>query len=301
MNLQFDVLWFDDKPEFYESLNLDPFKNSVRSWGFVPQIDFVSTPAAFNEKDPNQYDLIVVDFNLGDHQHGEDFIKQVREHRAYAEIIFYSANPASDLWAAIGAKKLEGVFVSNQQGIADKLERVAHQSVHKVLDLNNMRGMVMAEVGDIDQILESILQIGFPGLSTDDQSKILSGFHERALQQTEQIRGKLDKFGAAPTLDAMQSFFDSYKRWTAFRSLLKRHPACKEITVSDYNADVLVRRNHLGHGKPEETKTGYIFRHDGQEYVFDEGESLALRSKILDYKETFQAILKKLSAGEVVA
>jgi CheY-like chemotaxis protein len=290
-------LWFDDKPEFYESLNLEPFKASVRSWGFVPRIEFVSTPAAFNAKDPNQYDLIVVDFNLGDDQHGEDFIKRVRENRAYTEIVFYSAQAASDLWAAIGNKKLEGVFVSNQQGIVEKLERVAHQSVHKVLDLNNMRGMVMAEVGDIDLILENILQVGLPGVGAEHQTEIFAGFHERAHQQSEQTRQRLEQFKAVPTLDVMRTFMDSYKRWTAFRSLIKRHPAGKQFRVSDYNTDVLVRRNNLAHGTPEKTATGYLFRHEGKEYLFDEAESLALRTKILDYKEVFQGILKKLSEG----
>jgi hypothetical protein len=301
MNLQFDILWFDDDPEFLGSLDLEPFEATVRSWGFKMDVVFVNTPADFAKQDPDRFDLIVVDYNLGGQEHGEDFIKRIRDHRAYTEIIFYSANAQVDLFEAIRAKQLEGVFVANKVGILEKLERVAHQAVHKVLDLNNMRGMVMAEVGDIDKTFEAILKLGVPALKEEELIEIFNNFHKRAVDYGEGFLKKVGEFKSAPSIEKMLVLCDSYKRWTAFRSLMKRLPALAEFKVGDYNADVLKPRNHLAHGTPEQTADGYIFRHDGGEYVFDEKGSLALRTTILGYSDTFDAILARLSGAAASA
>src|ERR1700680_402607 len=126
MNLTFNVLWFDDTADFFFSLDFDPFEGQVRSWGFEPSLELVTTPAEFIKKDPfNDYDLIVVDYNLGDNQpHGETFIKRIRDHRIYTEVIFYSAQPSTNLWTAISQAQLEGVYVANRQAILDKLSSV---------------------------------------------------------------------------------------------------------------------------------------------------------------------------------
>src|SRR4029077_1794136 len=162
MNIRYRILWFDDTDEFFQSLDRDPFESEVKSWGFVPEFEVVKTAAEFMAKKPfDMYDLIVVDYNLGDATpHGEEFIKRIRGHDIFTEIIFYSASPSGTLWDAIYKNQLEGIFVSDRAGILQKLERVAHQSVHKVLDLNNMSGVVMAEVSDMDLLLDGILRFG---------------------------------------------------------------------------------------------------------------------------------------------
>src|SRR5262245_7293669 len=145
MKLEYRILWFDDTNDFLDSLDLDPFKDQVRSWGFEPVITTVSTPEEFMAREPfKEFDLIAVDYNLGQAQpHGDEFINRIRGHRVYTEVVFYSANVASDLWQSINERRLEGVYVANRQTIVDKLQSVAYQSVKKVLDLNNVRGMVM--------------------------------------------------------------------------------------------------------------------------------------------------------------
>jgi hypothetical protein len=297
VNLIFKILWFDDRQDFLDSLDLEPFKGEVRSWGFMPEIELVTTPDDFMKRQPfAPYDLIVVDYNLEQHEiHGEDFIKKVRDNRVFTEIIFYSANPSSDLWAAIHQKQLEGVFVANRQVILEKLQSVAHQSVHKVLDLNNMRGMVMAEVGDIDLVIESIIKIGIVDLKPEEQTEIFQRFQEASLKQADGTFERLKVFKGNPSVDEMLELCDSYKRWTNFNRLKKVHELVKEFKGGNYANDVLAPRNHLAHGQPQQIEGGYIFRYSGKEYTFDEKASLALRKVILQYKEKFQEIHDKLS------
>ena len=291
------MLWFDDTDDFFHSLNRDPFELEVRSWGFVPTFEIVKTPDEFMARKPfDKYDLIVVDYNLGDSvPHGEEFIKEIRSNNIFTEIIFYSASPSSTLWEAIQKNQLEGVFVSDRAGILQKLERVAFQSVHKVLDLNNMRGMVMAEVGDIDQVLDAILKLGVNELGSGEQAKIYGGFHEQASEQANSTVEKLAAFKGAPTVEVMLGLCDSYKRWLSFKRLAKQLASVKEPAVGDYSKDVLEPRNFLAHGIPRDSADGYVFVHHNKEYAFDMKVGLNLRKTILDYRNKFQELHSKLS------
>ena len=297
MNLIYRILWFDDTAEFFDSLDREPFEEEVRSWGFVPEIEIVNTPDEFMAKQPwDRYDLIVVDYILGDKvPHGEEFIKQIRNHNVYTEIIFYSTNPSSDLWKLIHEKQLEGCFVANRQVILEKLQSVALQSVRKVLDLNNMRGMVMAEVGDIDQVLDSILRVGIPHLKPEQQAAIYKRFHEKSLEQAKGHDEKLGLFAANPVLEEMITLCDSNKRWENFNRLRQVDDLVQKFAGGDYAKEVLAPRNHLAHGRPRAVSGGFIFEWNGKEYKFDEKESLSLRKVILGYKQSFQDIHDMLS------
>jgi hypothetical protein len=299
MKLSYDVLWFDDSRDFLGSLDLDPLNEAINSWGFLLELKPVETPDEFMAEQPfEKYDLIVVDYNLGDQEpHGEEFIRRVQDQQVYTEVIFYSANPSSDLWAGIQERKLEGVFVANRQGILDKITRVARQSVRKVLDLNNMRGMVMAEVGDMDRLLDSILTEGLGHLSQEEQAAIFARFHEASLEQAEQQLAKIKGFGDNPSAEALCGLCDSNKRWANFNRLRKKHAALNGMTMGDYAQDVLSPRNHLAHGVASETETGHMFKFNGKDYLFDEATSLKLRKVILDYKQKFQDARERVGAS----
>lgn len=300
MNLTFRVLWFDDARDYIESLDLDPLKETIKSWGFFPELIFVESQDEFMKYKPfTSFDLIVVDYNLGiDDKHGEDFIQIIRGNSVYTEIIFYSANKSSDLWDAVRLRELEGVFVANRQVVLEKLERVSHQVVHKVLDLNNMRGMVMAEVGDIDVILDSITRHGFTSLQSEQQKEVLTRFHEDAAKQNKQMESRLGQFGEAPELEGMIELCDSVKRWKNFRRLVKYRQDLNAVQIDNYQDEVLGPRNFLAHGTPQEDGNGYIFRYQKKEYRFDEKTGLDLRQKILSYKEKFSSVESKLKPAE---
>ncbi len=251
MRITYSILWFDDTDEFFDSLDLDPLRDAIESWGFNPKIQLVTNPDDFMSHEPfREYDLIVVDYNLEEYdKHGEEFIKKIREHDVYTEVIFYSANPVSELWDAVRAKELEGVFIAGRPGVLTKIKRVADQSVRKILDLENVRGIVMAEVGDIDHILDSILTLGLADLDETMVTDICERFHVDANKQAKRRIQNLEEFSQSPTIPGLIDLAsDSSKRWNNFQRLAKKHPALQNNSVGDYSADVLQPRNFLAHG-----------------------------------------------------
>ncbi len=294
MKISYSILWFDDTEDFFDSLDLDSLKDHIKSWGFSPRIEFVSDPESFMSHEPfREFDLIVVDYNLEDYGHGEEFIKKIRDHDIYTEVIFYSSSKASELWNAVSNKELEGVFVSGRTGILTKIEKVAKQSVRKVLDLENVRGIVMAEVGNIDAQLDEIITSSFISLESEVQSKIFCKYAERLTEQHSEVIKRISEQETEDSISHLLPFCDSNKKWHLFQSIGKKHQKIVINSLGNYADEILKPRNFLAHGIPTKQGDGsLLFTHYNKEFVFDDSVSASLRQSLQTYSEKFESILE---------
>lgn len=296
MNLNYSILWFDDDADFFDSIDKEPIESDISSWGFLPKIVPVHNAADFNKHAPfKEFDMLVVDFNLGDEQ-GDVFIKKVRDQEVFTEVIFYSFREASDLWKAVHDQQLEGVFVAHKASIVPKLIRVAHQSVRKVLDLENMRGIVMSEVGDLDALLEDMFVKIMTGISGDKQQEVFERFHEKTSAQQEKFAAALAAFQKAPSIEGLLALCDSDKRWQNYNRVRKHNAILNGRKLEgDYSKEILWPRNCLAHGVPERFADGsLLFRFNGKEFPFNDQVSQELRTKIIAYKTAFTEIVNLL-------
>ena len=301
MNLNYKILWYDDDKDFFDSQDKDPIETEIASWGFRPLITAVHNAQDLQQHQPfDQFDMLVVDFDLGGDEHGDQFIKNVREQNVFAEIIFYSMKESSSLWQAVSDKQLEGIFVANKRSIEPKLIRVARQSVRKVLDIENMRGIVMSEVGDLDALLEDIFVRAIDGISEQQRSKLFEEFHKNSHKQSTKHIKALDEFLAAPSIEKLLELCDSNKRWTNFRLVKKWHELLKAREMdSDYIDVILKPRNFLAHGVGKrQANGGWVFSHRGEDYLFNEDISQNLRKKIMVYRTVFDEINQMLAQSK---
>ncbi|WP_288410536.1 hypothetical protein [uncultured Herbaspirillum sp.] len=292
MNLNYSILWFDDEEDWFSTVDTTSLEALVSASGFKLDIKQVTKADDFHAHIPYQnFDLIAVDFNLEEQGEGKDFIKELRSHNILTEVVFYSSRDSRDLWQAIAELQLEGVFVAYRKVLVPKMEMVFRQSVKKILDLENMRGIVMAEVGDIDLLLDEILEKGFQGLEPEKQADIYSRFHSDLSNSASKKCREIATFFAEPSLNSMLQLSDSSKRWENFKRLSSRHDLLTKLKLGDYQQDVLRPRNFLAHGIPEHTEEGKVkFTHHGKHYEFDEHEGTRLRREIGGYREFFEEV-----------
>jgi len=297
MKLQYKILWFDDSEELFDSLDLDYLKQKIHAWGFVPDICLVNSPEEFLQKSPfDDFDLLVIDYNLEGYGHGEDFIAQVREQEVLTEIIFYSSGATSELWNAVHKKQLEGIYVANKQTILERILKVGQQALRKVLDLENMRGIVMAEVGDLDLQLSNILSVAITGIDESKQKDIFNRFYAASTKHHDTHRVSLDKFNESPTIESLLSLCDSDKRWQNYGRLRKHHELLKNKVLGDYVEDILRPRNFLAHGVPVRGDDGsFTFSYQGKSYLFNDFVSTQLRHKIIVYKSALLELNDELA------
>jgi len=297
MKLTYSILWFDDDEEYIESVDLDPIKDAIKSWGFIPNIIMVSQPEEFMKYEPfKEFDLIAVDYFLeACGEHGENFIQKLRQHGVYTEVVFYSANKISDLWNAVREKELEGVFIASRAGGGEqtKIINVAKQSVHKFLDLNNTRGVIMAEVGNIDDQLDMIARKSFNTLNNEEQIELINRYVLRITEQNDKSSERIALLQGTTKIDNLLESLDSTKKWNICKSLSNQIEGLNIQAIGDYQAEVLKPRNFMAHGIPEPQEDGsLLFTHFGKKYIFSDEESIQLRQKLQHYSDQFDEILE---------
>lgn len=291
MKITYSVLWFDDVDEYFESLDFSPLEDTIRSWGFDPKFTLVTDPEEFMKYEPfHEFDLIVVDYNLEEYdKYGEEFIKKIRDHDVYTEVVFYSANPASELWDAVRKQELEGVFIASRPSVLTKIEKVAEQSVRKMLDLENVRGIVMAEVGNIDVQLDNIINKAYGEITPEQQQKIFDRYIGKIASQHQDNIDVVTNLDDSTSIAPLLSFCDSSKKWNLFQSLGKNHSKIKVNEFGDYGQEVLIPRNFLAHGTPVQQKDGSLsFEFHGKSFIFNEKVSSDLRSALQRYSAQFE-------------
>ena len=293
MNLIYSVLWFDDSAEYFESLDLDPIKEEIYNLGFTAEFKFVTDPSEFEALSPyKRYDLLVVDYNLGIEKHGDRFIREIRDHGIYTEVVFYSATFHSELWDSVRDHKLEGVFLAHRTALQEKIEKVAKQSVKKVLDLNNVRGIVMAEVGEIDSILDNLIIKGFAKLDEPSRDKKLQAYKNKVEGFYQNRQRKAEE---CTDIKQLLKLLDSANRWHLVKSLAKDVSDIDFYGLGDYQKDVLNPRNHLAHGVPKTEQDALVFSHgNGKEYRFTEEKSTSLLKLLDKYSKHFVKIRDNL-------
>lgn len=298
MNITYSILWFDDSEEYLQSMGLEInyLEKTIDSWGFEPDIQIVFNPDKFSQNPFNDFNLIVVDYNLSEHGYGQEFIKQIREHGLYTEVIFYSSTPLKNLWDAIKENELGGVFVANRDSLVGEIEKVAKQSIEKIFDLANMRGLVMAEVGEIDHILDEIICLAMGALDDNDKEIEYDKFCEREHRHLESSDKKIKKFQEQPSIKDMLELCNSQKRWNLFNSIGKKSPALKDNELGKFD-DVLKFRNVLAHGRPKKEQDGsYTFCHRGKQHKYNSEKSRSFRQSIREYKAKFEKIRESLKS-----
>lgn len=299
MKITFSILWFDDNEDYLDSLDLDVLKEKIESWGFRPNIITVNTPKEFLAHEPfHEFDLIAMDYNLEEFdKHGEEFIKRVRQHDVYTEVVFYSANQVSDLWDAIREKELEGVFVASRSGGGEitKIINVAEQSVKQFLDLNNIRGLIMAEVGNIDGQLEKIAVNFFNDLEYTSQIKIVNKYIDRISKQANNAIQQAETLRDTNNISELMTLLDSAKKWNLCKSISKVSQIRSLDKFDNYQAEILKPRNFMAHGIPIELDNGSLkFIHCGNDFIFDDNESISIRRKLQFYSIGFDNILSEM-------
>ena len=193
MNLVYKILWFED-----EILWAQPLVREIKT--FVEEIGFIFSQPRFERDNSNidnidygEFDLILMDYNLSSVEKGDVLISKIRNHDFFSEILFYSASGAPKLRSAVLEKEMDGVYCADRQrdSFIPKVQEVIKATVKKVLDLNTLRGIVMAETSDIDEKMLEIISLYTNILTTEEKSYFLERRRKKLLDSINNKKRKL--------------------------------------------------------------------------------------------------------------
>ena len=274
MKLIFRLLVVDDQPDLVGNA-IGNLRDYLDDKGFdLDQVD----PPALSGRDwdtflnqGRSYDLVMIDYNLSQSEMGDVAAKRLRAALPYTDIIFYSAEPRTKLLDLLARQEVEGVFVADRQELGDRLVGLADTIIGKVVDITHMRGLAMAEVADIDDVMKQVLSDAFASylLPYDVVDNTVKTLRRSIKDILANIPLELD----APGLSSLVSdslIFTSDHKYRSIRRIAKKlhnKPKYDLQTLNSFQVEVLKKRNILAHAKEQTVTTdgSTVLRSFGEE------------------------------------
>lgn len=305
MRLDFNVLWVEDNQANVKS-QMDRIAFLIRKEGFKLNVQFASSVDEANSYLSNDIfsdhvDLILMDYDLGPGKKGDQGLVEVRQIMPYKDIVFYSGNTTSQLRAMVAEQQVQGVYASNRLELPDIVLGVFENLVHKVLDIDHSRGIVMGATSEIDEIISASLDRVYDGCDEKQKGQCLELVTERLKEKEEQYAAALAAVKAVKSFNELgehHGMYTSDDKIRLLRKSLKLLALSKhDNTLSDYQNNVTPKRNLLAHVRVQ--KEGFsrkLLDRKGKELTSEEMRQL--RVSLLDFQDFFDGLLDELNVSK---
>ena len=311
MKLDFKLLVIDDNPTDLPQNALVELCEFLQSKGFalyqtVPNDVSQIAINALSNSDGSEFDLVIIDYNLGAGQpDGSLAARAFRQNWRYTDIIFYSSIPPKELLKKLAEQDVAGVFVANRNDdLGDALVGVAQTIIGKAVDLTHMRGIALAEVADMDVMIEDVLWRAFSSTHTDVSPaatrtllKLVEGgkkrvqeleAHQAASEILEVVKSNVkftlaDKYHALSRVSKSLGFEDQFK------------------TLNEQN--IINKRNLLAHAREGVGQNGTPTLKsikDEIEIEIDDAWMTVLRTELRNHRNALADVCAKIDAAIIV-
>lgn len=308
MKLEFQLLIVDDNPDAVTNAT-DLLSDHLAARGFALKIHVAQDLSeaglrSLARRSGQEYDLVAIDYNLGrDDTNGAVAAARMRRELRYTDMVFYSSNPAVDLFQELANQGVAGVFVAQRQDLDEALRGLADTVIGKAVDLNHMRGIAMAEVAEMDVLMEEVLERAF---ESADPALIEKGkvTLEKLFKSAEEHLARLKELvDAGKVVDVVTDgrLFSSAHRYMAINRVAKclpTKPAEAVEVLKSYEADIIQNRNTLAHAKEELAADGSIalraIKRGKPPVTIDDAWMVSFRSKLRDHHAALNTICRAL-------
>jgi DNA-binding NarL/FixJ family response regulator len=260
MSLHFGICWIEDQASDAE---VERIETAVRSSGFEPLIERIEKPEdirAFADRQNHHqdFDLILLDLNLGAGLRGEKLAQQVRAAFRSTTILFYSAEDESRLRERMAQERVEGVYCIHRDRLAARVgELVSHLSP-ALNRLSSMRGLAARIVAECDADFRAILNHLGQGGEADN---IAESLRQRVKSSIAAQQVTVDELASLDDLLASHSvhsaaLFNEVKDRARLQGGDDLLVIVRKLHKGFLN-QVINRRNTLAHALEERTDAGW--------------------------------------------
>lgn len=305
MRLNYRILWIEDSKDWAESIQ-ENISDIVETFGLFAS--FTILPSESDDQKYNGYNLILMDLGLAEGRQGDALIEQIRSLNVFTDIVFYSASGVEEIKNKGRDLNLEGVYYADRSNVLflRKVKDVISASLQSFQDLVNLRGLVMAEVSELDSKMDSIIECYF--VSEDRMAE----FHKHVTDDREKstkrnLEGNCSKSCTHKwrnlDMPKILKTVDSNNRAHAVNVVISHLKSTggsfiefDEVSFyTQYDRDILKMRNNLAHcveaieanGKP-------VLKTRGGDVSFAEADIVKIRKKIHFYNIVFDRIIVSL-------
>ena len=304
MKLKYRILWIENEQDWVESIE-DQIQDYLEDLGFLYERKLIGK----EEKNIayNDYDLILMDLNLADQPNGAELISKIRDLGTYTDVVFYSSMGIDELRAKGKEKELEGVYYSGrtpETSFVNKVKTIIDSTIKKVQDLNNLRGLVMAEVSELDSRMTSLIEKYFIEKGNETKTatfkKHLVDDIEKATKNKLSKSEQCDKLckhkwnGLTINEIVKDRDFEASRKARAVKLIIEgekySYKAKNGNFYEDYRIDMLNMRNQLAHCVSIIKDGKEILKTQDEDIEFDDAKFKSIRELIKAYNALFDDI-----------
>lgn len=276
MNLGYKILWFEDQRSWLNSM-LPYVREFLDEKGFNLELNVQTDDSEVETlmKRPD-FDLILMDYNLTGDKKGDTIIEYIRYNQVYTDIIFYSQKGEQAVRESIKDKQVDGVYCASRENweFREKIKKVIETTIKKVEDINNMRGLVMAQASELDYKMTGIIW-EFINCSSEHKEYIEEYIYQITHKSLSSNLNKCQRCKDNACIEELinHPIFDTDKKRRTVSKILElincsELSACKDC-MDTFENEIQTIRNILAHVKED---------------VDENGERI-LRSKVRGYEE----------------
>jgi hypothetical protein len=307
MNLDYKILWFEDiQSSFNAKKRL--VKRVVEDLGFVfPEPRNEINDDNLEEIDFKIYDLIIADLNLANGEKGSTILNTIREKGIYTEVVFYSSQGEDYVRNELRNFQIDGAYCADRadDDFIDKVSHVIETTVKKVQDLNNMRGLIMAETSDIDktmfEIITKVLEKNTGGIS----EKLIASIFENVNSKVTEKKDKFDKYNGkrVEKILADNVMFDTSEKIKAVQLIIdiidhKVTSPYKNDGFKTSYSEITKKRNLLGHETHAPVDGKIIVGTGEHAFEFDDEFCVNMRKRVRKYGNDLEMLLQLIISWE---
>ena len=316
MKLKYKILWIEDELDSIERPKNQIQRYLEDDYGFecseedivIKDYDEFEEEYIYEDnqrkrvKDSiKEFDLLLVDFNLGEEEQTGDKLIDIIRDGIYSEILFYSSELES-INKKLNNHFIDGVFTSDREHLEDKIKKLINVTIKKVQDVNNLRGLIMAEVAELERIKERIIIKASSKISEKSIEKYvlkkIKSSGSSTKNKAERLLSEIDTV-LFQDLFIDTGFIDLDKKLHATGEILNKlgitTPISKDEFIEPYKRDIRDIRNKFAHieecdGEDENGKPCKVIK----DIPFTEQNCISIRKNIKKYKEILNHIELKL-------
>lgn len=330
MTLKYRILWFEDDEEVVNEQISPSLKEYLIQLGFKLDIVHHLNGEHLNDliKDKN-YDLIVTDLDLGEYEAGDKLIDQIRGGEILTEVLLYSANTTAINNLVVNKGWIERAsFCVGLGNLMEKLISIISLTIRKNQDVNNIRGLVIAETILLEKKIESILLYYFDATEdkvlSEKKQKLLKHIHTTKIDKHKNDIEEIEKIKFTEVKALIDNdILTASNSFNAIQSILKEklgevkaalnkanlkaeikqqlEAKAEELTViknelNNFQAEVLKIRNTLAHVTEQIGEDGFPFlettNKDGKPIKFTNETYISIRKNLRKHSDNLDRIIK---------
>jgi len=297
MKIEFSIYWIDDNPDIYDSIRDEIEQHISDNHGLTLNVTYVkeTSTALYDIKQKNPY-LVVVDYKLTGGARGDAFITEMRAQGQLHDVFFYTQDgfqpeDRDRFFSSFSSGLTMGVHYADKKHAKSRLCKIIDLKLNQVSDLSTQRGWIVADVIELENELDEILE------------KLSNTIHPAFGSMMTRLLGdsRVD-FGCRDQLlnGALKDMRKHILTQNPKHEILPTLGLIKD-TVSLFSKEIIQVRNSIAHQRHFEMEGGGITlpaRQKSQDPITYNLEFLKqVRQNIKKHRTNFQNIQKLLNSG----